>query len=195
MSDEAQQAPAPAGAPSEILMALYSGQREAARSLAIGMELTLAERAAFGDLAAVADHVARQPDDIHVFSADGWTPLHLAGYFGYAAVVTRLLRAGASHTIRSRNAQGNTALHATLAGRSEMPAVTALLAVGSDPNALDANGYTPLHLAASRGDRAAAELLIACGADHAVVTSDGKTAADLAADRGHPDLEVWLRHR
>jgi uncharacterized protein len=182
----------PAGAPSDVLMALYTGDRDKARSLAASVTLTLPELAAFGDLTHVAAHVTSHPDSLHDYSPDGWTALHLAAFFGYASVVVRLLRAGASHSASSHNAQGNTALHAALAGRQEMPVITALLAAGADAAGADVQGYTPLHLAASRGDQAASELLIACGATHNARTPDGKTPADIAREKGHVDLADWL---
>ena len=187
-------APLP-GAPSDILMALYMGDRDKAKSLAAGTTLSLPELAAFGDLGHITERLARASEDMQVYSPDGWTALHLAAYFGYASVLVRLLRSGASHSARSRNAQGNTALHASLAGRCEMPVITALLAAGSDPSAVDAQGYTPMHLSASRGDQGASELLLACGAKPDVRTPDGKTPADIARERGHVDLAEWLaRH-
>ncbi len=190
---ETEQTPTPAaGAPSDVLMALYMNDRDRARLLVATVTLSLPELAAFGDLAALTHHLERRPADLQQYSPDGWTALHLAGYFGYASVVVRLLRAGASHAARSTNAQGNTALHAAIAGRREIAAITALLAAGSDVSAVDAQGYRPLHLAASRGDLALVELLMACGASRDVRTPDGKLAAELAREHDHQDLAEWL---
>ncbi|HYW51472.1 MAG TPA: ankyrin repeat domain-containing protein [Gemmatimonadaceae bacterium] len=179
-------------APSAVLSALYSGDRDAAREAAGDTELTLPELAAFGDVPALADRVARRPDELEQLSPDGWTALHLASWFGYSAAAVRLLRSGASHATSSRNAQGNTALHAAIAGRCDMPVITALLAAGSDPVAADAQGYVPLHLAASRGDQAVCELLIACGASPDTPTSDGRRAVDLAREHLHLQLATLL---
>ncbi|MES3034410.1 MAG: ankyrin repeat domain-containing protein [Gemmatimonadota bacterium] len=192
MADAPQAAAPTSNAPSHVLMALYMNDRDRAQTLADGVTLTLPELAAFGHVGRVARHVTEHPDDLQVYSPDGWTALHLAGYFGFAAVTVYLLRAGASHAARSTNAQGNTPLHAAIAGRRELPVITALLSAGSDATAVDAQGYTPLHLAASRGDVAVSELLMACGADPAVRTRDGKLAGDLAREHGHPDLAASL---
>ena len=179
-------------APSDVLMALYMNDRDRAKVLSEGVTLTLPELAAFGHVGRVTRHLSDHPADLQEYSPDGWTALHLAGYFGFAAVAVRLLRSGASHSARSVNQQGNTPLHAAIAGRRELPVITALMAAGSDAAAVDAQGYTPLHLAASRGDVAVAELLMACGADPAVRTRDGKRASDLASEHGHADLAASL---
>ena len=190
---EAAESQVPASsAPSDVLMALYMSDRDKAKGLAASVTLTLPELAAFGDVAPVSERVGLHPGQLHVYSPDGWTALHLASYFGYASAAVCLLRAGASHAARSHNEQGNTPLHAALAGRREMSVVTALLAAGGDANAIDSNEYRPLHLAASRGDQAAVELLLACGAARDATTKDGKTAADLATEKSHSDLAAWL---
>ena len=192
MAERTETAGPASGAPSDVLMALYMNDRDRAQSLAEGVTLTLPELAAFGNVGRVVRHLGDHPGDLQDYSPDGWTALHLAAYFGFAAVTVRLLRSGASHAARSINAQGNTALHAAIAGRRELAVITALLAAGSDAGALDAQGYAPLHLAASRGDVAVTELLIACGADVTVRTPDGKLASDLARDHGHEDLAASL---
>ena len=195
MAESTESAAPASNAPSDVLLALYMGDRDKAKALAADTPLTLPELAAFGDLSHVSEYVSKYPERLHDYSPDGWTALHLAAFMGYASVVVRLLRAGASTSASSRNQQGNTALHAALAGRREMPVITALLAAGSNADTADAQSYRPLHLSASRGDQAASELLMACGATTSATTAEGKTAADFASDRGHPDLADWLlRH-
>jgi uncharacterized protein len=184
--------PHSAGPPSAVLMALYMGDRDKAHTLAAMLQLTLPELAAFGDLDPVSAQLHASPTSVADRSGDGWTALHLAGFFGYAGVCTLLLRAGASHAERATNAQGNTALHAAIAGRCEYDAIAVLLAGGSDPNAIDAQGYAPIHLAGSRGAQQVIALLLACGADAALRTREGKRAADIATERGHPEAAAQL---
>jgi ankyrin repeat protein len=51
---------------------------------------------------------------------------------------------------------------------------------GADVNIRDANAYTPLHHAASRGDNEVVQYLIDNGADVTVVSRKGQTTADMA---------------
>ena len=51
---------------------------------------------------------------------------------------------------------------------------------GADVNARDANGYTPLHWAASRGDNEAVLYLVDQGADVMAVSRSGQTTVDMA---------------
>jgi ankyrin repeat protein len=51
---------------------------------------------------------------------------------------------------------------------------------GADVNARDANGYTPLHHAASRGDNELIGYLLAKGADVTLVSREGQSTADMA---------------
>ena len=66
--------------------------------------------------------------DVFEAAADGWTPLHLAAFFGRADAVDVLLAAGADVRALSRNHEGNMPLHAALAGRGVGRISTTLLA-------------------------------------------------------------------
>ena len=62
-----------------------------------------------------------------------------------------------------------------------LPAVKFLVEeMGADVNARDANGYTALHHAASRGDAEMVVYLVEHGADVTVVSRKGETVADMA---------------
>lgn len=62
-----------------------------------------------------------------------------------------------------------------------LPAVQYLVEeLGADVNARDANGFSPLHWAASRGDNEAILYLVDKGADATVMSRRGHTTADMA---------------
>lgn len=58
--------------------------------------------------------------------------------------------------------------------------ISLLLAVGADPNAANAYGQPPLHLAAMYGYGAIVEMLLAAGANPRLRNSRGQVAAELA---------------
>ena len=87
---------------------------------------------------------------MNAFAFDGWTPLHLAAFFGQLDAVRILLDSGADLRAVSRNSMKNTPLHAATAGKHEQIA-RLLLEHGADPHAIDAGGYTPAKIAAENG--------------------------------------------
>ena len=70
-------------------------------------------------------------------------------------------------------------------------AVKQHLAAGTDVNAKEEDGSTPLHQAAWEGHTEVAELFIAKGADMNAKMEDGDTPLDLA--KGHPEIADLLR--
>ena len=89
--------------------------------------------------------------------------------------------------------QGRTLLHGC-ANRGTKKAVAWLLEKGSNPNALDLNGNTPLHVAAQRNTYPGViEALIAAGADITAVDGDGQTALEIAKANGRDRLVDCLR--
>ena len=96
-------------------------------------------------------------------SPDGWTPLHLAAFFGHRETAAMLIDRGADMAALSKNEIGNTPLHAAIAGGRG--AVAELLVErGADVNAV-ANGLRPLDIAAGREDQEMMAYLIAHGAE------------------------------
>ncbi len=182
----------PAGE-SPVLAAVYRGQLALALRIAAGRALDITEAAALGDSDAVAAALARDPAAVGARSQDGWTPLHLAAFFGHAPVAAVLVAAGADLAAVSANGMANQPLHAALAGAGAPDVVQLLVARGADVNATSHGGWTPLHLAASRGAVGFLHLLLAHGADQAAAADGGKSAADIATERGHPDAASVLR--
>ncbi len=80
---------------------------------------------------------------------------------------------------------------AVLAGVQE--AVRLRIRLGDNVNATDANGRTPLILAASKGHAKICTLLLQSGADPLVRDAAGETALTAADRRGHTELVELLR--
>ena len=131
------------------------------------------------------------PGAATAWSADGFTPLHLAAFFGNAAMAGRLLRADADPNALARNGSGLRPIHSAAAGR-HLEIARLLLAAGADPNTSQTGGFTPLHAAAQHGDLPLAELLLEHSADRAARTDAGRTPSDLARERGHVQLAETL---
>jgi ankyrin repeat protein len=121
------------------------------------------------------------PDAVHSWSADGFTALHLAAFFGRLTVSTLLIARGADVNATSRNPMRVRPLHSAAAARAS-DVVALLLANGADPNATQERGVTALMSAAAGGDVESIRLLLEHGADAAARDADGKTAADYAGE-------------
>ena len=160
---------------SAILTAVYHRQKEIANLLvARGAPLTIFEACAAGEIERVERLLEEDGLALAGYSEDGWTPLHLAAFFGHPKVTEILLARGADARARSRNPTGNTPLHAALAGNHKMVAGL-LVGAGGDVNAADAAGWRPLHLAASNNNLELMKQLIAQGADVTEPNGEGLT--------------------
>jgi ankyrin repeat protein len=177
-----------------LLQALYQRQPEAAAvfARARGVEaLDIHEAAALGETGHVRAILEETPGMLNVYAADGFTPLHLAAFFGRLETARLLLDHGADTHLVSRNPMKVTPLHAAVASRAE-EVVAALIEAGADVEARQNNGYTPLMGAASAGIETMVDRLLAARADPSVVSDDGKTAASLARDHGHEAIAARL---
>ncbi len=176
---------------SGIMQALYRGRQEMAELLvASAPALDIFEAASLGR----AERVSALLEDGSAtasWSADGFTPLHFACFFGQEKIVEMLLDRGADPNPVARNPMKVTPLHSAAAARN-LPIVTALLAHGALPNVRQHGGWTPLHSAAQHGDQAMVEALLKHGADRAAQSDDGATPADLARKSGHAEIAEAL---
>lgn len=175
-----------------LLQALYHRQPEMLDLfLARRTELDAFEAAALGHLAALEAALASDPEVVRRFSGDGFTPLHLACFFGNEKTVARLLESGAPVAVPAKNPMGVLPINSAAAG-GNTGAVRLLLAAGADPSSRQHGGFTALMSAATGGRREMAELLLAHGADPRSVSDDGRTAEMLARERGQGDFADWL---
>jgi uncharacterized protein len=166
--------------------AKYSGRNElAAMLLERGVELDLFAACMAGARERAAELIGREPELAKAYSHDGWTPLHLACFFGHPTLAEILVVQGAEVNARSRNPMQNMPLHAAAAGRSR-EAVRILLEHGAEVNARQEGGWTALHAASQNGDAETVRLLIAAGADVQMRAANQQNALDLALTKGHP---------
>ena len=173
------------GGLSPLMFALYNGAHDIAALLREFRPLNLFESASYGDAMRVAELLVADKTQIATYSPDGWTPLHLAAFFGQRDTALVLVALGAPLDALSQNPMQNTPMHAAIAGALGESLAPVLIGFGADVHHVGGSGVTALHLAASRGFEGLCKLLLARGVDRHLATEDNKTAAQIARDRGH----------
>jgi ankyrin repeat protein len=177
---------------SAIMFALYQNRKDMLELLlAVAPEIDIFEATSTGRIERVDELLRHNPGLATQWSADGFTPLHFACFFGQEAIALLLLQHGADVAAVSRNPMQVTPLHSAAATRN-LSIARSLLSYGAQPNARQQQGWTALHAAAQHGDRALAELLLKHGADRTLANDDGVTPAALARQRGHAELAELL---
>ena len=157
-------------------------------------DMDVFDAAALGHLDRLRHRLEEDPARVGAVAADGFTPLHLAAFFGKEEAARELLRVGASPHVVGTNDLANQPLHAAAAGR-HIEVCRLLLAAGADVNASQHGGFTPLHQAADHGDVEMVELFLSAGADAGATLPDGRTPAALAEANGHLDVARRLREK
>ena len=169
-----------AGGLSAVLTARYHRQDEAlAALLAAQPELDVLDAAATGRLDVLRAQIEADPDALAARSPEGFTPLHLAAFFGGGAAVRLLLAAGMDADADQENPARVRPLHSAVAARDH-DAARALLEAGADPDCVQQGGFTPLLATAHHDDVEMAELLLRHGADRTLAADDGRDPAAMA---------------
>jgi len=156
-----------------------------------GATLNFFDECVAGETASVMAQIEATPALLQAHSGDGWTPLHLAAFFGAKELAEALLKKGAEIDAPSTNNMKNTPLHAAVAGRRAALAKF-LLERGASANARQTGGWTALHGAAQGGDREMVEMLIAHGAQINARADNNQCALDMALMRGHQEIADLL---
>ena len=144
-----------------------------------------------GDFDRVKAMLSADPRLVGARSAKGESAILTAVYRGHKEIVN-LLAHGANVAATSTNSNGNTPLHAALAGNHSFVAGL-LLGAGSDVNAADAAGWRPLHLAAANNSLDTMKTLIAQGADVHAANAQGQTPLALAQEKNLREAAALLR--
>jgi ankyrin repeat protein len=174
-----------------LMHLVYRGQRDLAEMIAAKKQsLDIFEAASLGDEDRLQRHL-RDVGPVNSYSADGFTALHFACYFGRPDAARLLLEKGAKVDAVANNPTHVMPLHSAASAR-DVIAARLLLEHGAPVNARQQAGWVPLHAAAQNGDRAMVDLLLQHGADPGLANDDGKTAAMVAQDKGHTEIAALL---
>jgi ankyrin repeat protein len=133
---------------------------------------------------AVTAALKANPELLNAKDQAGSTPLHHAAGFGSLEILQQLLAKGADP--QAKNRRKSTPLHWAI---HDLAKVRVLIAKGADVNAQQAEGRSPLFLAAMLGDGlATVRHLLQSGAAADSKTVNGQTPLHAAAARGHAEV-------
>jgi ankyrin repeat protein len=182
---------------SPLLIATYFGKHDIVRLLLErGARASFFEACALGLGADVRRQLCDNPALVGQWAHDGWSPLHLAAFFGQRETAEALLDAGADVRAVARNSEANLAINAAAAGprADRRPEIVKLLITRGTP--VDGRGspagHSPLHEAAFNGDLALVRLLLDSGADRSLRNREGETALDIALKHGRQEVARLL---
>ena len=155
---------------SDILQAIYRGDRAEAERLASGRELDVFEASALGRTERVRELVDADPPLVNAYGDDGFHPLGLASFFGHVETATLLYERGADANQVARNEHIQTAaIHAAAAAEGKDEAtrfelVKLALDHGADPDLRQGGGFRAIDAARQNGDERVEQLLLERGA-------------------------------
>jgi uncharacterized protein len=181
------------GGVSALLQARYENKLEIVELLRKGAgDLDVFEAAALGDSARLRTLLAGDHNLVNSQSSDGFTPLHLACFFGQLAAAETLLQQGANANAIS---SGRIAIIHSAAASRNAALVKLVLQAGADPDLQQQSGYTALHEAAMHNSVERAQALLDAGADRSIRSDDGLTAAEMAAKEGNKEVLELLNSK
>jgi len=120
---------------------------------------------------------------VNSFSADGFTALHFASFFGQLEAARYLIEKGADVNAVANNTMKVRPLHSAVA-HDHVEISALLLEHGASVNARQEGGFVPIHAAAQNGSIRMTKLLLDNGADLNTKTAEGKTPLAIAAEDG-----------
>jgi uncharacterized protein len=154
---------------SEIMAALYAGERARAEELAGEAEVDIHEASSLGRVERVRELLQSDPILAMNRSSDGFTALHYAAFFGTAEAAAALLEHGADPAAIAENEMRVQPLHSAAAVDATETA-RLLLDAGADPNARQEGGFRPIDAAVQSGNDELYALLVERGAEEPAST-------------------------
>lgn len=157
---------------SDVLQAIYRGDRVEAERLAEGKELDVFEASALGRTERLRELLDADPSLVNAYGDDGFHPVGLASFFGHVDTARLLYERGADANQIARNEHIQTAaIHAAAAagdtGNDEATRyelVKLALEHGADPNLPQGGGFRAIDAARQNGDERVEQLLLDHGA-------------------------------
>jgi ankyrin repeat protein len=143
-----------------------------------------------GELDAIKNALAQDPDIAVKADPLGTTPLHEVSEDGNHEIALSLIQAGAKVEAKDHNE------HTPLFKACwflNWKVMDVLLRAGADENCCDASGHTPLHWAAFQGNPEMVDRLLKEGADPEVADKEGRTPLDFAMQRGNHRVREILQ--
>ncbi|XP_038061719.1 E3 ubiquitin-protein ligase MIB2-like [Patiria miniata] len=180
----------------ELLAALYlKSELEKLGDLLVGSEdrssgAVLFRAAAVGDTNKVRRIINDHPDAVKFQNYKRQTALQAAAHRGHVDAVNVLVKYKAP--LEQQDKDGDTALSYAVLGNKPDIVINLLLA-GSNINAANNNGLTPLHLASAEGHEACAEVLLRkqnCDVNYQ--DSNGNSPLFLAIAKNNKQIIHWL---
>ena len=155
---------------SDVLQAIYRGNRDEAERLAEGRDLNVFEASALGRTERLRELLDDDPSLVNAYGEDGFHPVGLASFFGHVDAARLLYERGADANQIARNEHIQTAaIHAAAAaeGKGEetrYELVKLALEHGADPNLPQGGGFRAIDAARQTGDSRVEQLLLDHGA-------------------------------
>ncbi|MEQ9375502.1 MAG: ankyrin repeat domain-containing protein [Imperialibacter sp.] len=176
-----------------ITFAAYYRNLEAVRTIRSYLgNVTIHEACCIGELETVKEHIDKVPEALNSFSADGFTPLGLACFFGHSNLAAYLIETGADVNIAANNDFRVAPIHSACA-ISNVPIVNLLIAAGANVNLPQQKGICPIHSACHNGSLEIVRILVAAGADPTIADEGGKTPTDYALEKNYDELVAYLK--